>query len=107
MESGTVYPYRTLKLTKPSVAALPRGFAAERQSFGGRGHRHLLVANELGRVSEFEGDSGMVSCSRAAAAAPCSKFGGASQDRQAVQAAARAEARVVCRGRARGAALRR
>jgi hypothetical protein len=28
MESGTVYPYRTLKLTKPSVAALLRGHAA-------------------------------------------------------------------------------
>jgi hypothetical protein len=28
MESGTVYPYRTLKLTWPSVAALLRGHAA-------------------------------------------------------------------------------
>jgi hypothetical protein len=28
VESGTVYPYRPLKLTKPSVAALPRDFAA-------------------------------------------------------------------------------
>jgi hypothetical protein len=32
VESGTVYPYRTLQLTRPSVAALPRGLAAERQS---------------------------------------------------------------------------
>jgi hypothetical protein len=28
MESGTVYPYRTLKLTRPSVAALLRDLAA-------------------------------------------------------------------------------
>lgn len=36
MESGTVYPYRTLKLTWSSVAALPRDHAAERQSLGRR-----------------------------------------------------------------------
>jgi hypothetical protein len=35
MESGTVYPYRMLKLTWPSVAALLRDHAAERQSLCG------------------------------------------------------------------------
>ena len=34
MESGTVHPYRTLQLTRPSVAALLRDLAAERQSLG-------------------------------------------------------------------------